>query len=365
MVEGDNNLNRKESHINHLNVDTKKSMLSRIIISICLVIIVVPCIFFGDYIFLCLIFLASVIATHEIIKTPQSIERKFNNLIYVFAYIMSFLLIYWIFIKNNLASYFNNPDAYSFSLYNNFESPFISLSAFVISVAFLFIMIFIDKTFTVQDAFYFVSMLFIVSIGFQSIMFLRFFPSTELYNEYLDLLNSTNSLDIARVEEIKAQLDSSTFKYLHSTGLLFYMLIGVCLNDVGAYFIGVLFGKHKLIPRISPKKTWEGFIGGIVVSVFTSMLFAFLMAYFGYPILNILDLDHWYNIVILSLVMPIVGTFGDLLFSSIKRYYNIKDFGQALKSHGGVLDRLDSILISSIALGLFIPLMEHTWLIYL
>lgn len=364
---------KDNSHINHLNVTAKKSMMSRILISIILVIIVVPCIILGDYIFLCLIFVASVFATHEIVKAPQSIERKFSNVIYIFSYTMMILLIYWIFIKNNIASYVINKENYVFNLYNNFNTPTMSLSAFAISIAFLYAMVFFDKKFTIHDAFYFICMLFMVSIGFQAITYLRFYPSTEIGNRIIELhelINMTsNQGDIElyqnEITTLIAKLNNPTFKYLQSVGLLFYLLLGVCLNDVGAYFVGVLFGKHKLCPNISPKKTWEGFIGGIFVSLAGSLTFGLLLAHFGYPILNVLDMDHWYNIVVLSIVMPLVGTFGDLLFSSIKRFYKIKDFGQVLKSHGGILDRLDSLLISSIAISLFIPLMEHTWLIYL
>lgn len=367
MVEEEKKTDIKENHlhVNHLNVDTKNSMISRIVVAVLLVVLCVPCIVLGDYVFLGLILLASIVSTHEIVKTPQSLDHKFNNILYVFAYIMMFMLIYWIFVKNNLASYIANPETYQFSLYNNFETPTISLSAFVTCIGFLFLMIFFDKKFTMQDFFYFIGMLFIVSVGYQSIMFLRFYPFTEIQNDIETLTKSSVAINSEEIEILKTRLAAPEFKYFQSIGLLFYMLIGVCMNDVGAYFVGVLFGKHKFCPDISPKKTWEGFFGGVFFSIAFSLTFALLMAYFDFPILRILDLDCWYNVLALSVLMPIVGTFGDLLFSSIKRFYKIKDFGQALRSHGGVLDRLDSILISSIALGLFIPLMEHSWAVWL
>ena len=116
------------------------------------------------------------------------------------------------------------------------------------------------------------------------------------------------------------------------------------VNDIGAYFIGVLFGRNKVNPRISPKKTWEGFFGGIVISFLISMGFALLVGYLGYPILPFLTPERWYWIVLLSLAMPIIGNLGDFTFSSIKRHYEIKDFGMLLKGHGGILDRLIALL---------------------
>ncbi len=341
--------------------ETKKSLINRFIMSIALILICVPCIILGDYFFLCLIFVGAVITTHEITKSPQSVEKKFKNIIYLFAYVMIVWLIFWVFLKNNLALYYADKESYSFSLYAGFDTPFISIIAFAICIVFFFLMVFIDETFTLQDAFYFIIMLFIVSIGFQSILYLRFLPYVDLVNT----LSTSAVLNQASMDEVNAILSSGTFKYLQSAALVIFFLMGVCLNDVGGYIFGMLFGKHKMLPRISPKKTWEGFIGGVVLSATCTLIFAFLLAYFGYPILNILDLDHWYNIVILSLLMPLVGSLGDLMFSAVKRSYNIKDFGQILKSHGGLLDRLDSILITAIALGGVLPIMENAWIVYL
>ena len=86
------------------------------------------------------------------------------------------------------------------------------------------------------------------------------------------------------------------------------------------------------------------------------------MAHFGYPILEgVLDIEHWWNILILFLVLPFVGTFGDLFFSKVKREFNIKDFGTILKSHGGILDRFDSIIFCSIVTGLLVFAMSFDW----
>lgn len=122
------------------------------------------------------------------------------------------------------------------------------------------------------------------------------------------------------------------------SGLIYYLLMllnfsSVC--DMGAYFVGVTLGKHKLCPEISPKKTVEGAIGGIVSSlVFTVILsFAFGMT------------DKLITSLIFTVPLCIVGMLGDLFASSIKRSVNLKDYGSLIPGHGGILDRMDSILM--------------------
>ena len=104
-------------------------------------------------------------------------------------------------------------------------------------------------------------------------------------------------------------------------------------TDTFAYFAGYLFGKHKLIPKVSPKKTVEGSIGGILGSTIGCMLFAYLF-----------NLDIPVMIIIGS-VGSVIAQFGDLFASSIKRYVGIKDYGTLIPGHGGVLDRFDSVIL--------------------
>ncbi|MCQ2383149.1 MAG: phosphatidate cytidylyltransferase, partial [Clostridia bacterium] len=136
-------------------------------------------------------------------------------------------------------------------------------------------------------------------------------------------------------------------KYWQSALLILFVLIGVLMNDTGAYFVGILFGKHKMNPRISPKKTWEGFIGGIAVSMICSLLWATLWSIGGFPILPILDHTHWYWVLIASILLPIMGDIGDFVFSAIKRHFGVKDFSQLIPGHGGILDRIDSVIFAS------------------
>ncbi len=125
------------------------------------------------------------------------------------------------------------------------------------------------------------------------------------------------------------------------------IFISAWVTDVFAYFCGMLFGKggkHKLIPDVSPKKTVEGSIGGIVFCVIAMMLFGLLCNTFTKYQSNIL------MFAIGGFLASIVSQIGDLLMSFVKRHYNIKDFSQLFPGHGGVLDRFDSILAVAIAM---------------
>ncbi len=115
---------------------------------------------------------------------------------------------------------------------------------------------------------------------------------------------------------------------------LVYMLVVTYLTDTAAYFSGYLFGKHKLNERISPKKTVEGAIGGWLVSFALSSLYAYFL----------IDSVPFNVMLIASAILPIVAQFGDLSLSAIKRYFGVKDFGTIFPAHGGVLDRIDSLL---------------------
>lgn len=119
------------------------------------------------------------------------------------------------------------------------------------------------------------------------------------------------------------------------------------LSDVFAYFIGRKFGKHKLNSRVSPKKTIEGSLGGWLFGSLLSLLWSliFKFYYMDYRV-----------IVIASIFLPLVSEVGDLIFSLIKRHYGVKDFSNLIPGHGGLLDRLDSLLITIIFFGAFITL---------
>ena len=120
-------------------------------------------------------------------------------------------------------------------------------------------------------------------------------------------------------------------------------LLGVAIlvpvvTDIAAYFVGKNLGKHKLAPVISPKKTIEGSIGGVVYAMAIILLIAMLLQRFGVVSINLKVMIAY------VLTASIVGQFGDLAMSSIKRIVGIKDYGKLLPGHGGILDRFDSML---------------------
>lgn len=109
-------------------------------------------------------------------------------------------------------------------------------------------------------------------------------------------------------------------------------------SDIMAYQIGVIFGKHKLVPRISPKKSVEGAIGGLAGSVLFCFIYGMVLKICFFYTVNFL----W--LLLIALLGSVVAQFGDLAFSYIKRGFGIKDYGKLLPGHGGVLDRFDSII---------------------
>lgn len=113
------------------------------------------------------------------------------------------------------------------------------------------------------------------------------------------------------------------------------VFIFLWLNDTGAYCFGSLFGKHRLFERISPKKSWEGSVGGGIVAI----AFAFVLGHF-FPVMPMLE---WAG---LALTVVVFGTWGDLTESLLKRQLQIKDSGNILPGHGGMLDRFDSALMA-------------------
>ena len=137
---------------------------------------------------------------------------------------------------------------------------------------------------------------------------------------------------------------------LPSTGfqrvMTFMVLVGC--NDTFGYIVGVLLGKHPLAPKISPKKTWEGLAGSVIFTVIGGALaFEYIM-----------DM-HWWIGVVVGLVIVATATCGDLIESAMKRDLSLKDMGTLLPGHGGMLDRLDSVVLSAPAMWLALELVKR------
>jgi phosphatidate cytidylyltransferase len=126
------------------------------------------------------------------------------------------------------------------------------------------------------------------------------------------------------------------------------LVVLVACNDTFAYIFGVLFGRHRLAPHISPKKTWEGLIGSLVATTTgAALIFHFVFH------------KHWWLGLLLGLMGVATATAGDLIESAIKRDLNIKDMGSLLPGHGGVLDRIDSVLFTGPAVWFVLELIKH------
>lgn len=122
--------------------------------------------------------------------------------------------------------------------------------------------------------------------------------------------------------------------------LLLYLLVVTKFTDMGAYLTGMAFGRHKMIPHISPKKTWEGFFGGLLFAIGASMILAYL-----FP--NGLKLFHSYHAFTLGLLLALASVVGDLAESVVKRDAHIKDSGKSIPGIGGALDLIDSLLFTA------------------
>ena len=135
----------------------------------------------------------------------------------------------------------------------------------------------------------------------------------------------------------------------HTDLKLFVFLFTITITtDTFAYLTGSLIGKHKLLTEISPKKTWEGLIGGTIMGVFVSAMFYH----------TCID-PEFSKITLLAICtfLSLLAQFGDLAFSAMKRYFGIKDFSNLMPGHGGILDRLDSIIFVVLGFTFFITIL--------
>lgn len=145
--------------------------------------------------------------------------------------------------------------------------------------------------------------------------------------------------DVAKYYPDKGYTDA------HGVFLILFVLFSACFTDTFAYFVGSFAGKHKLCPEISPKKTVEGAVGGVLGCILTNVILYAVYENFIFES----PVHNYVPIVISSVILSIVGMCGDLTASLIKRNYGIKDFGNIIPGHGGIMDRFDSILFVTAA----------------
>lgn len=327
--------NKKIIEVNELSESTKASLRTRVISAIVAAAIVAPAFILGDWFFFALIVVAVGVATYEIIRCAKPRHSIWLTIV---SLILTLLLACWPMLRQVFNSAIENT---GWKLWCSFETLYLSILILVIAFMTIFFFVVVDKGTSVSDATFIFTICVMTAFGFQCIMFLRYYPIVDHYNWEPGVI-------------LPDRPYFNSFENLQSCLLLLYVVIGTFMTDIGAYFTGILFGKHKMNPRISPKKTWEGFWGGIIVSMLASFGFAFGLALGKNPLLSFLDINHWYYIVIMSLFIPFISVLGDFVFSSLKRHYDIKDFGKIIPGHGGILDRVDSLIFSTIFVAVFI-----------
>ena len=195
-----------------------------------------------------------------------------------------------------------------------FDAPAKAPDLLFLTIAIFLIFLFITQTFRFQKDF--TKMLTGVGVTFLGVMYVAFLGG------YL--------------VSMRVGFENTLIPFLSSKLLGYFFLVAMG-SDIGAYFIGKSIGKHKLVPKISPNKTWEGFAGGILLAI----IFAALSTYLFFP-----ELPYQVSIP-LAIIMAVVGVGGDLTESAMKRGSKIKDAANILPGHGGLLDRLDSLLFNA------------------
>ena len=346
--------------VNQLDDKKKKSLRNRLLVAGLLIIFGIPCIVLGGWFYFALILVFLLGAIYEVIHTSR---KKYPWYVWVFTYAIVLGYVYWVFIKDNVASYAAASaagalDSWSFSLEYHFDSLYLSVFAIAIAIGGYFLFSLMNENFTISDVGYFVTMGLLVGLGFQALLFVRYYPFA--YGEKSNIgiqyqISWASSVDKA----------SPVFRYWHSCIFIIFVFLTNIMNDVWAYFVGMLFGKHHMTPRISPNKTWEGFFGGWILGGLSGLGFAMIVDACGFPILPTMKIfgenTQWWWPAIFALCIPLIGDIGDLSFSFVKRAFNIKDFSHFLGAHGGFLDRADSLTFASVFASIFAVCVSMGW----
>lgn len=330
-----------------LSVSAEHSMVTRIVTALVFGAILGPSGILGGWYLLVASFFLVGFATYEVLTLPG--KGRYNAGIWIVTYLAVYSLVYWQFLKSDAI----RDLVFQGNLFylDNFS---VSLIAIMVYLGLLFLISFFWANFRVEDIFYLFTMVILVSLGFYSLLFLRYFPIGAAANagDGYPLTLGGTSYDIG-------------------SGLLFWWAIfGVFASDIGAYFTGIFFGKHPMNVRISPHKTWEGFVGGTVFSLVFSYAYVAIAGYVSHTpmIPNLIDVakdpSDWGWVTLLSLSMPLFDNMGGFLFSAVKRKYGAKDWGFILPGHGGILDRFDGCLFNAIAMAIFLVMIDNNWILF-
>ncbi len=340
--------------VNEISEKGKKSIVSRVVIAAALILVALPCLFYGSWAWFGLVTAVAAFAGYEIVHAPQKKARWY---IYLIVYIFLFITIYWSFIKkytDGLLSQWarwGEIRDFSFSLENGYAIAGYGPNSLSLNVSpiFLGLMLLVffwlsiaQETFSFTDICYYFTMVLLVGLGLQAALYLRLVPF------------------VANPALLAYPVTSYEYRFGQSAALIIYAILGALLNDTFAYFGGMLFGRHHMNPRVSPKKTWEGFFIGWIATSIVLCGYAFLLSYFHLDMLpGVFDFQHWYLVVIVSLLTPVLGDLGDLSFSLIKRHFVFKDYSHILGPHGGILDRIDSSLFAVLGVSVVVMIVLY------
>ncbi len=258
-------------------------MKTRVLGAVLIVALFLPFLIVGELPFAIFMTVLGIMGLYELLKVRES-KKEFPLFLKVFAYLLTIYFCLY------------NTDSITFSYMFDYK-----VMAFIIFL-FLSPMVFINNTkkYNLSDA------LFLIG----SVLFIGF---------SFNLIIITRNYDITYI---------------------IYLLLITTITDTFALFTGMLVGEHKLCPKISPKKTIEGLVGGVFMGTFIATVF------YNTVISSSVSLVL---VIFASLGLCLVGQLGDLVFSSIKRYYGVKDFSSLIPGHGGILDRFDSLIFVTLA----------------
>jgi len=257
-------------------------MKTRIISAIIACLIVIPIVYFGGFAYRVGVGILAVIGYTEFLMAYET-KRKIPNIVKMIGYIALFTIFAINVLNKNI-----------FNI--NYKEIIFIIIIFLIPI----ILYHDDKTYNTTDALYLIGGTIFLGIAFSILYTLR-----------------------------ESGLET-----------IIYLVTITISADTFAYFTGVLFGKHKMIPTISPNKTWEGAFGGTFFSVILASIYY----------LTYLNGDaNIFAVITMTIFLSIISQFGDLIFSAMKRHVGIKDFSNIMPGHGGILDRLDSLILVMLA----------------
>lgn len=266
-------------------------MKQRVISAIIVALIFMPIFLIGGTIFNLTFYVVAILGLREFLKVKTK-EKAFPDFMQFIAYLMLTLL------------YFNNTLNEDLSFLIDYRT----LSGLFLVLFIPVVLYHNQKEYNIKDAFYLLGGVFFLG------------TSMSLFYTYRNI----------------------------SLGIICYLMLITIITDTFALIVGLLIGKNKLLEDISPKKTWEGSIGGSFVATFVGTVFYITVLDSTIPL---------FEIIVITLLLSIIGQFGDLFFSAIKRKFNVKDFSNIMPGHGGVLDRLDSIIFVMLMFTFFIGIL--------